>query len=60
MPVKFKAVKPENIMVNEVEMRKPSHYKPRVLRWSWVKPEDERNPSKMIDAKKSFNFWSYS
>lgn len=41
-PVKFKAFKPEKVMVVGVEREKTSHYKPRGLRWSGVKATDKK------------------
>lgn len=61
MPVKFKAVKHKKIIVDGVNVEKTSHYNPQGLRWSVMKPEEERKPlSKVIHAEKSYNFLPYS
>lgn len=44
-----------------MEKEKTSHYKPRGLRWSGLKLEEEgKAMSKVTDLEKSYSFWPYS
>lgn len=60
--VEFKPGKPKKVMVDVVEKKKTSHFKPRGFRWSGVTwPEEVKKPlSKVIDVEKSYKFWVYA
>lgn len=42
--VKFEPMKPQKVSINGVGREKTSHHKPRVIRWSGLKPEEGRKP----------------
>lgn len=59
--VEFKVVQCKMAIIDQVKKEKTSQYKPRGLRWSGVKPQEERKPlSNVIDIEKSYNQWLYS
>lgn len=60
-PVEFNAIKPEKVIIDREEKEKTSLNKPREVRWSSMKAEDnKRSLSKVVDIEKNYSFRHYS